>query len=189
MSLKQSLSDSISRRLMGGLFAVSAGVVVVNEGTSYDAYRDGAGVWTICHGETQGVKRGDKATPAQCDAQLKKSLAQHSTALEGLPESTKDVALVGSLDLAYNIGVYAFRNSTVKRKLMQGDYAGAGKAVLAWRYITRNGKKYDCSTLVRGKPNKVCYGLWLRRQWQAAAISGQFKSPDEALAALQETKR
>lgn len=204
MSLSQSFGNAIRNRIMGGLFAVSAGVVVVNEGTSLEAYKDSAGVWTICHGETAGVRAGDTATPAECDKQLRKSLEQHSTALDGLPADTKDVALMGSLDLAYNIGVYGFRDSTVKRLLMQGDYAGAGKAVLMWRFISKTSKHspgkgwvykggkrwtFDCSQYLDGKPNKVCYGLWKRRQWQASAISGQFKTPEEALAALQASKR
>lgn len=170
---------------MGGLFAVCAGVVVVNEGTSNKAYKDSAGVWTICYGETKDVKPGDTKTDAECSAQLAKSLQEHAGALEGLPDKTPDVVLIGSVDMAYNIGVYAFRNSTVKKKLMQGDYAGASAAVLQWRYITRNGKKYDCSQLVNGQPNKVCYGLWKRRLVQSQAIGNKFKTPGEALAAFQ----
>ena len=204
MSLSQNFLSGVRNRILGGLFAVSAGVVVVNEGTSYDAYRDSAGIWTICHGETQGVKPGQHATPAQCDAQLKKSLYRHSEALVGLPEGVEDVALVGALDMAYNIGVAGFKGSEVKRQLMLLNYSAASEAVLKWKYIHKNavtrpstgwvkvGKnrwQYDCSRTVAGKPNKVCWGLWTRRQWQAAAIGLQFKTPESALEALEATKR
>lgn len=202
MNLKTSLTavrSKVVQRVMGGLFAVMAGVVVVNEGSSEKAYQDSAGVWTICHGETKGVKKGDTATPMECSAQLATSLQEHAGALEGLSSSTPDAVLVGSVDMAYNVGVYGFRGSKVKRLLMQQDYTGAGKAVLEWRYISRYqvknpganwvqtgpGKwRYDCSTLVHGKRNTVCWGLWQRRQWQAKAIGNQFSSATEALDAL-----
>lgn len=203
MNLKNSnpaRAGKIVAKIMGGLFAVCAGVVVVNEGSSNKAYKDSAGVWTICHGETKGVKSGDTKTDAECSAQLAASLQEHAGALEGLPAKTPDSVLVGGVDLAYNIGVKGFRDSTVKVKLMQGDYKGAGEAVLDWRYISRpsrpvksagwvyNSKskrwQFDCSQYINGKRNQVCWGLWERRQWQSKAIGNQYKTAQEALAAL-----
>ena len=204
MSLKESLGTAIRNRLMGGLFAASVGVVMVNEGISTDAYQDGAGVWTICYGETHGVKRGQHATKAECDAQLKTSLAEHSKALEDLPKSTPDTVILGSLDMAYNIGIYGFKNSSVHRYIKAGDFPAASAAVLRWRYITKSSRhspgkgwtsvsyqkwRFDCSLTFKGKPNNVCWGLWKRRQWQSAAIGLQYKTPEEALEALKLTKR
>lgn len=199
MNLKTSLTavrSKVVQRVMGGLFAVMAGVVVVNEGSSEKAYKDSAGVWTICHGETKGVKQGDTATPMECSAQLAASLQEHAGALEGIPDKTPDAVLVGAVDMAYNVGVNGFRNSKVKRLLVQGDYSGAGQAVLEWRYISRYQTKkpgtgwvqtgpgkwrFDCSQLINGKRNTVCWGLWQRRGWQSKAIGNQFKTAQEAL--------
>jgi len=190
----------IASRIMGALFGVLAGVVVVNEGYKDTAYKDSAGVWTICYGETKGVKKGDTATPSECSAQLAKSLDAHSKALYGLPESTSDVALVGSMDMAYNVGVTAFANSRVKRELAAGNYKAAGEAVLDWRYISKAQKNnpgtgwvwnaskgkwtFDCSQYINGKRNTVCWGLWQRRQWQSAAIGNQYPSASVALSEL-----
>lgn len=203
MNLKNSnpaRAGKIVARIMGGLFAVCAGVVVVNEGSSNKAYKDSAGVWTICYGETKDVKPGDTKTNAECSAQLAKSLQEHAGALEGLPAKTPDSVLVGGVDMAYNVGVTAFRNAAVKRHLMKSDYAAAGAAVLDWRYISKpsrpaNSKgwvynsntkrwQFDCSQTFNGVRNKVCWGLWERRQWQSKAIGNQYSSAQEALAAL-----
>lgn len=189
----------IASRVMGGLFVFIAGVVTVNEGYKEKAYKDSAGVWTICYGETKGVSKGDTATPSECSAQLAKSLSEHSVALGDLPVDTPDVTLVGALDMTYNVGVAGFNKSKVKRLLMQHDYRAAGVAVLEWKYIhkttasnpgvgwVRVGPKrwqFDCSQDIRGLPNKVCYGLWKRRVWQSTAISNQFKTPQDAVQAL-----
>ncbi|ALA46465.1 putative endolysin [Dickeya phage BF25/12] len=180
MNLKNKITSAIAAATLLGGGIIS--VVKHNEGYSESAYQDGAGVWTICYGDTRGVKRGMRLTMDVCDAQLRDSIAEHTKALAGLPESTPDVVILGSIDMAYNIGVSGFSTSTQKKHLLNGDYNKAGYAVLSWRYITLpNGVKYDCSQLVHGKPNKVCWGLWERRQWQSKAIGNTFKSVQEAL--------
>lgn len=163
----------------GGFFYSAVEVVKVNEGLSLSSYYDSAKVLTICYGETKNVKLGETRTQEQCDKQLKKSLLEHAVVLENVPNATPDVVALGSLDMAYNVGVYAFNNSAVKRFVLSGDYEKAGKAVLQWRYITRKGVKYDCS--VRG--NKVCYGLWKRRLIQSDMIGNKI-TVSEALKRL-----
>ena len=123
---------------------------------------------------------GQKRSLSDCQKQLIQSAGEHAKALVGLPENLPDVVLLGSLDMAYNVGVSGFSNSTAKRELKRGDYRAAGQAVLQWKYITLNGRKYDCSI----KGNKVCYGLWKRRLWQSKAIGNEFKSVQAAVAAL-----
>lgn len=185
-------SDYWRKRLtqvgVGSLFLAATTVVTYNEGYKEVAYRDTANVLTICYGETKGVTPGQVKTKAQCDAQLVESLKLHGSVLDDVPKDIPPVVALGSLDMAYNIGVSGFNNSTAKKWIVLRDYKRAGEAVLSWRYITRNGKKYDCSQLVNGKPNKVCWGLWQRRQWEAKAIGNQFKTPEEAIAALKATK-
>ena len=164
--------------LAGSVLALSVvGVVKQNEGHSNHTYYDSAGIATICYGETKGVKPGMVKTKSECDAQLQSSIKDHARVFEGVPASTPDVVALGTLDMAYNVGVYGFNSSSVKKAIIAGDFNSASKAVLQWRYITVKGKKYDCSI----KNNKVCYGLWKRRVWQSKAIGNQFKTPQEAL--------
>ena len=174
-------------------------VVQHNEGLSLTAYKDSAGVPTICYGETKGVKMGQRATLSDCQKQLIESAGEHAKALDGLPVQLSDVALVGSVDFIYNVGVAVFNGSAVKRHLKSLDYAAAGKAVLDWRYISKYQQKspgtgwvykgsnrwtFDCSQYINGQRNRVCWGLWGRRQWQSKAIGNQFKSVNAAVAAL-----
>ncbi len=189
-------NDWLKRLAIGTVLGTAAVTTVkMNEGENrgrdglHYAYYDSARVATICYGETKGVKMGMVKTQAQCDAQLKESLADHARVLDKFPASTPDVVALGVLDMGYNIGVYGFNSSKVKANALKGDYKAAGKAVLAWRYvtITKNGKKvkYDCST----PGNKICSGLWERRKWQSKAIGNQFKSVQEAMYELNKLYR
>lgn len=176
------LKSKLASRVAGALFATVAAVVGLNEGRSLVAYKDSAGILTICDGETLGVKAGEKRTQAQCDDTLRKGIARHATALSGLPEDLPDTVLIGAIDGVYNIGTYGFDSSSTKACLARKDYKCAGENWLRWKYITLpTGEKYDCSQLVNGTPNKVCYGLWKRRLWQSKAMSNQFKSVQELM--------
>ncbi|QFP93591.1 lysozyme [Pectobacterium phage CX5] len=198
---------SLKNKIVGALLGVSAlgggitAVVKHNEGYSESAYLDSAGVWTICYGETKGVQRGMRLSMESCDAQLSKSIVDHSKALAGLPTSLPDVVVLGSIDMTYNVGVWGFSSSQVKRLLMVGDFKGAAAAVLSWRYIhkqslvspglgwvavlgVKNKWRFDCSQMIQGKRNRVCWGLWERRVWQSKAIGNEFKSVQQAVQAL-----
>lgn len=174
-------------------------VIQHNEGLSLTAYKDSAGIPTICYGETKGVKMGQRATLGDCQKQLIQSAGEHAKALDGLPMQLSDVALLGALDFTYNVGVAGFNGSSVKRHLKSLDYASAAKAVLDWRYISKYQKNspgvgwahrggtrwtFDCSQYINGQRNKVCWGLWERRQWQSKAIGNQYKNVNSALAEL-----
>jgi GH24 family phage-related lysozyme (muramidase) len=182
--------------MLGGAIT---GVIQHNEGLSLTAYKDSAGIPTICYGETKGVKMGQRATLSDCQKQLIQSAGEHAKALDGLPMQLSDVALLGALDFTYNVGVAGFNGSSVKRHLKSLDYASAAKAVLDWRYISKYQKNspgvgwaykgsnrwtFDCSQHINGQRNKVCWGLWERRQWQSKAIGNQYKNVNAALAEL-----
>ena len=194
MSLRNKIIASIAgATALGG--SITA-VVTHNEGYSEPAYRDSAGVWTWCYGETKGVQPGQRASKEYCDKQLVQSLGEHAKALDGLPMGLPDVVVLGSVDMAYNIGVSGFKNSSMYRALSKKDYKAASAAVLQYKYISqtkkpqntsgwtlnkRTGKwQYDCSL----ENNKVCYGLWKRRVWQSKALGNEFKSLQQAVAAL-----
>ena len=185
--------------MLGGAIT---GVVQHNEGLSLTAYKDSAGVPTICYGETKGVKMGNRASLSDCQKQLIESAGEHAKALDGLPMQLSDVALVGSVDFIYNVGVAGFNSSSVKRYLESLNYSAAGKAVLDWRYISKYQKKspgtgwvykggnrwtFDCSQYINGQRNKVFWGLYERSQWQSKAIGNRFKDVNAAVAALKNT--
>jgi len=109
------------------------------EGVRLKAYRDVVGVWTIGIGHTAAAgepapKAGMTITAEQADAIFERDLVQYeeavSSAVKVAISQTQFDALVS---LTFNIGIGAFKKSTVLRKLNAGDYAGAAQAFLLWR--------------------------------------------------------
>lgn len=178
MSLRTKVSAAVAAGTILG--AAIIGTVGQNEGRSLTAYWDSAGVLTICDGDTTNVRPGQRATVAECDARLRAGIQKHAAALDGLPEGLPDAVVLGAMDLTYNIGVGGFNSSSVKQCLARRDYKCAKAATLKWKYITVNGRKYDCST----PGNTRCSGLWKRRLWESRAVGNEFKTLEEAVRAL-----
>ena len=113
------------------------------------------------------VQMGDRVTPlegirrsfahaARDEAQIKQCITA--------PLSQGEYEALA--DHAYQYGAARTCTSSMVRLTNQGRYAEACEAHLNWRKI--QGGAYDCSTLVGGKPNKVCWGVWERAQKRRA---------------------
>lgn len=79
-------------------------------------------------------------------------------------DSINDVALLQEeydlyMDFVYQYGIGNWRTSSMRTHLLNGQYAKACGALLLWKFAGG----YDCSTLIDGKPNKRCYGVWERQ--------------------------
>jgi len=108
------------------------------EGLRLVAYRDCVGVLTIGYGHTNAaglplVTPGLRWTQEQADAVL----AQDMLAVENglarlLRRQPTDRQFDALADLTFNIGLGAFRSSTLLRKFNAGDLMGAAQAFLAW---------------------------------------------------------
>lgn len=62
------------------------------------------------------------------------------------------------LDFSYQYGTTALCNSSIVSYANAGDYVASCEAYLLYK----KSAGYDCSTLVNGKPNKRCWGVWAR---------------------------
>jgi lysozyme len=103
------------------------------EGYVERAYQDIVGVWTIGFGTTKGVKPGQTVDPVTA---LKRKIDDISK-FEGALKKCVTVPLHqheydAFISLAYNIGPSAFCQSTLVRRLNQGDYDAACKEILKW---------------------------------------------------------
>lgn len=148
-------SGAVGRRGFGLIAAVSiaasAAFVGPWEGLRTQAYQDIVGVWTVCFGETKGVKRGDQYTPAECSAMLEKELHQYAADLgKCLKAPLPEGAAVALLSLSYNIGTGAACKSTAVRRANAGDLYGACDAILMWNKGRINGKLQ----VIRGLENR-----------------------------------
>lgn len=120
--------------------AVAVPLVARWEGLETTAYLDRIAsppVWTICYGETQGVRPGETRTRAQCEDGLRRGLIRYrngihpaftaETKAQRLPPE-RDAAFVS---LAWNAGINRVRSSTATRRLNADDVRGACVA-LTW---------------------------------------------------------
>ena len=159
--------------LGGGLLAVAMGLAAGFEGYRTLAYQDTGNVWTICYGETLGVKRGDTSTRQQCDNQLVKSLLKHNEPLTKLPHDLPDNVHLAVLDWTYNVGTGAATRSQLWKNLQAGNYPAACKQFERWRFVAGR----DCSK------DRSCAGVWKRRQIERDLCNGTL-SPEAAIAQL-----
>lgn len=112
-----------------------AGLLLIKEfeGLRLTAYLCPANVWTIGYGTTRDVKPGQKISPAWAEKLLRQDVAEFEegvTAAVTVPLTQSQFDALVSL--AYNIGLTAFRKSTLLRLLNAGDYAGAAKQFARW---------------------------------------------------------
>jgi lysozyme len=105
------------------------------EGCRLTAYQDLKGIWTIGYGHTgPDVRPGMTITQEQAEALLAADLARFATGVEdSLARPVTQMQLDALVSLAYNIGLGAFRRSSVLRRLNARDEQGAAEAWILWR--------------------------------------------------------
>jgi lysozyme len=150
----------------GGLAAiigtVAAGVLYVSipedEGTRYKAYRDIAGIWTICTGDTANVKPGQVATKAECEARLERQLIAHAEPVmrctPRLAEEGRDYQRAAAVSLAYNIGTGAYCRSSIDRAFDAGNWRAGCDAFLRFRFA--GGREVRGLLLRRQRERAIC---------------------------------
>jgi lysozyme len=127
------------------------------EGLRTVAYRDPVGIPTVCFGETRGVKMGDRYTAAECKEMLGNRLQEFESGIRKClrnPDAVPDGAYVASISLAYNIGVGAFCNSSVRKRLDAGWVPGACDAFR--RFVYAKGIKLPGLVNRREAERKIC---------------------------------
>jgi lysozyme len=107
------------------------------EGCHLEAYPDpgtGGDPWTIGWGSTgPGIAKGVKWTQKQADDRLAADVRKFMLGVQNAvtkPATEKQLGAMTSL--AYNIGLGAFRSSTLLRKFNAGDVAGAADQFSRW---------------------------------------------------------
>lgn len=125
----------VKPRHVAGAMGACALFVAGFEGVREHAYRDvsPARVWTVCAGETAGVRAGDHYTRAECIDMLEKRLEGFSAGVRGcLKEEQPQARMIALTSLAYNIGTGAFCSSSVARLINAGETRAACDAILKW---------------------------------------------------------
>lgn len=142
--------------------AIRAGMAVMTpelEGTHFKAYPDTGGIWTICTGHTGGIRKGDKATPAECAAYFEADSAD-VVAFMGKRSKVGSVSLLCKVamgDFGFNAGTGALGRSKLMALANAGDQKAVANEFLRWRYV--GGK--DCALKASN-----CAGIMVRRTLQ-----------------------
>lgn len=138
------------------------------EGFRAEAYLDGGGVWTVGYGHTSDenlkVSKGVSVTPEEAEELLREDISEASTAVGvyvTVPLTEHQRAAL--ISFVFNVGINAFKSSTLLRLLNQGDYDAVPEQLLRW--VFDNGKR------VQGLANRrVAEGaLWNRGSFVASA--------------------
>lgn len=100
------------------------------------AYQDSGGVWTVGIGHTRGVGPNTQADDRQIDVWLREDLMVVDAALKALVTIDLPQRVLDALGIfVFNIGVPAFQQSTLLRKLNGGDEHGARKELPRWCHV------------------------------------------------------
>lgn len=123
------------------------------EGVRYVAYLDTGGVWTIGVGHTgPEVVKGLRADHTQVMKWLEEDVVEAEDCVNSVVKVPLTQNQFDSLvSFVFNVGVNAFRSSTMLKRLNAGDYEGAANQFSRWVYD--NGKRIN--------------GLVLRRKLEA----------------------
>ena len=130
-------------------------IIKRSEGCRLTAYKCPAGVWTIGFGHTATAKPGMTITQAQADELLASDLARFEDGVAKICKVATDNQFAAMVSLAFNIGLEAFRTSTLCRKHNEGDYAGARAEFARWN---RGGGKVLPGLVTRRADEAELYG-------------------------------
>lgn len=125
-------------RLKKGAAVTGIAVTLIGgfEGLRTVAYPDPATKgppWTVCYGETDGVKPGDRYTVEQCKDMLQNSLQKYAKGVERcVIAPLPDKRYVALVSFAYNVGVGSACGSSVVKLINAGRTREGCDALLKW---------------------------------------------------------
>ena len=122
------------------------------EGYRAQAYKDSAGVWTIGYGHTRGVERYDRTNPRGAEMYLREDLAPVERYLQTVPELDTQGKFDACADFCFNLGMGAFKASTLLRHIKAGRTTAEIQAQFR-RWVYAGGR--------------ILNGLVKRRAWEA----------------------
>ncbi len=153
-----SISRNVSKLVASGVGALLLATAMVKpmEGIEYKPYRDVAGVLTVCYGMTgPDVIEGKTYTQSECDALLEHQLKVIKAEVDPLITTTITESQKAALySFTYNVGVGAFKTSTLLRKLNQGDVISACNELKRWVYAA--GKVWKGLVTRRAIEREIC---------------------------------
>ena len=138
----------------------SEGIALIKkfEGCELEAYQCSANVWTLGYGHTAGVSEGDTCTEEDAETMLAEDLQEFENYVNDLVTSDLSQNEFDALVAwTYNLGPGALKESTLLRRLNDGDYEDVPHQIKRWN---RAG-------------GEVLPGLTRRREAEALLFQGE----------------
>lgn len=157
MKINQTIAKKLAAYgLSGALVLAGAGTISFYEGKENKVYVDPVGILTSCYGHVDPeLKKGQTFTDDECFEQLAEDLVSHDKGMmRNVKVELSEKEHAAYLSFTYNLGVKAFANSTLLRKLNNEDRVGACNELLRWNKA--NGKVLSGLTKRRQEENKLC---------------------------------
>lgn len=155
----------VAAGLSAAVLLIAAPFVGRHEGTRLKPYRDLAGVWTVCKGETHVEMR--TYSQEECDAMFNRSLEAHGhEVMHCLPEGLPPNVYAAAWSIGYNMGAPKFCKTEFARRLRAGEGASACSAISS--LTTIGDGEIDCAD-----PRNRCGGIVRRRAGERAICEGR----------------
>lgn len=137
------------------------------EGLRLEAYLCPAGVWTIGYGHTETAKKGMKISQAEADRLLVYDLSRFIQGVEeSLDVTVNDNQFAALVSFAFNVGVGAFKKSTLLKKLNAGDFSSVPSELARWNKV---GGKVSAGLANRRAAEA---GLWVKGSFVSSNYIG-----------------
>lgn len=154
MGKLQENSGKLASAVISAALLVAVPFIYGKEGDELQAYKDVAGVWTICGGVT-GVAPGTTLTAAQCGQLTQSTIGHFMQQVDSLLKVVvTPTTLAAHTSFAYNIGLGGYKGSKALTLTNAGNTAAGCLAMANW--YTAGG--VDCRVRANG-----CYGVVQRR--------------------------
>lgn len=139
MAMSNSLRNKLIAAVGGGAIAIATvflGGKDGVEGRKYEAYKDVAGVWTVCDGHTGAdIIKSKTYTDRECDRLLWKDLQPAKKTVDALVKvPLGEYQRAALYSFTFNVGSDAFAKSTLLKKINRGDQQGACDEMRRWVY-------------------------------------------------------
>lgn len=127
------------------------------EGLRLEAYKCPAGVWTIGYGHTKGVIKGMKISKEEAEKLLQQDVSVFELQVINTVGKLAACKIDALVSFAYNVGVAAFRRSTLCRKVKaNSDDPAIRNEFMKWIYA--GGKKLQGLERRRKEEADVYFG-------------------------------
>lgn len=149
---------------IGTAIGLATAIAIPAEGLRQWAYRDPAGIATICYGATAGVRMGDYATLDECRTRLTVEMLDAIETVEKCVPGLPAHQLAAFADAVFNVGpriVCDRETSTAARLLAAGDVDAACEQLPRWNRATVGGVSVELPGLTkrRARERALClYG-------------------------------